>query len=279
MKTKALYDQGSASIIEDGMIFRPPFYFGVTDGVSGVYLPEEGPRMFNGMTGGQLASAVVCNAFNGVSPSDYSLKEIFWRANAVIGKEIEGKLSIEETELLPSTTFVVSEITSHKVRIIQGGDSLAIWHMRDGTLGGTLNKMYAYENELLSIIATLMKKHEENRQKMWEEFRPILIKKRQANVNTKQGGFALFNGQLCFERFCQKFILPKEEITLLILFSDGLVPFEKTKTESGLADYVVNLYREGGLQGVLKEGRKIAKEKRSSSHEDYPEATAIAIEF
>ncbi len=283
MKVQVLYDQGSARILEDGIIFRPPYYFGVTDGITGVYLPDEGPKLFHGMTGGQLASHAISRAFCTTSIAK-SLEDVLLDANHMIYEDIAAHgLSLQEPELLPSATFVVATtidlLNTGAVTIVQGGDSLAIWQMKDGTLGATPNKTYNYEERLLCTIAELMKKHRRDRQKMWEEFRPILIKERRANVNTKQGGFALLNGQPEFENFWQKFILPRERMALLILFSDGFVPFEWTQQELGMAGEIVRLYRKGGLHPILEATRQIADQKKSSSHEDYPEAMAIAIEF
>ena len=280
MKVNVLYDQGSAQIIEDGIIFQPPYCFGVTDGISGVYLPDEGPELFHGMTGGQFASHVISYIFGCTRLARRSLEGILQRANNLIREKIKvHNLSLDESGLLPSAAFVVVSLTRKNINILQAGDSLAVWQMEDGSLGATSNKTYSYEKELLRIIAELMKKHKENRRKMWEEFRPILIKKRRANVNTKQGGFALLNGQPEFERFWQKFILPREKVKILILFSDGLIPFEWTQQEFGMAGEIIRLYKRGGLYSILKASRQIAGQKRSSSHEDYPEATAIAVEF
>ncbi len=279
MKVKVLYDQGSAWITEDGIIFQPPFYFGVTDGISGVYLPSESPRLFNERTGGQLVSHIISQHF-GLAFKGESLEEILQGANEMV-REINGeaKISLEEPGFLPSAAFAVASINDRGIDIVQAGDSLAIWQMKDGTIGGTSNKTYNYEKELLRIIAELMEKHQRNRQKMWEEFRPILIEKRRVNINTKQGGFSLLNGQSDPERFWQKFTFSKSEIHLLVLFSDGLVPFEWTENELGMAGEIVHLYKKGGLPAVLEASRLIADQKKSSSHEDYPEATAIALEF
>lgn len=276
----ALYDQGSALVAEDGMIYLPPFYFGVTDGITGVYLPNEGPQLFEGRTGGQLASHTISYVFGDVA-AKHSLEDFLRRANCILNGDVTKLygLSLEATELLPSAAFVVASINNSTIEILQAGDCLAIWQMKDGTLGGTSNKTYNYEKELLRIIAELMEKHQRDRQKMWEEFRPILIEKRRANINTKEGGFALLNGQPEFEEFWQKFTLPRSEIHFLVLFSDGLVPFEWTENVFGVAGEIIRLYSKGGLCSVLKATRQIAEEKKSSSHEDYPEATAIAIEF
>lgn len=279
MKVKVLYDQGSARIPEDGIVFQPPHFYGALDGVSGIYLPHEGPKLFDGRTGGQFASHAVSCAF-GAALVEESLENILRRANIMIRELSETNgLSLQESELLPSVVFAVASITQKSINILQGGDSLAVWLMKDGITGGTPNRTFTYEDELCNTVAVLMEKHKKDRQKMWEEFRPILADKRRSNNNTTQGGFAVLNGQPEVENFWQKFILQREEVALLILFSDGFVPFEWTRDEKSLAEKVVNLYQTGGLYSVLQETRDIAEQKKASSHEDYPEATAIALEF
>jgi serine/threonine protein phosphatase PrpC len=279
MKIRVLYDQGSTHIPEDGIIFYPPYYYGVSDGISGIYLPHEGPKLFSGETGGQFASRAISCAF-GSTLAEESLENILRRANTTIRKLIgTNGLSLQASELLPSAAFAVASVTKKSINILQGGDSLAVWLMKDGTIGGTPNRVFNYEDELLSTIAVLMEKHKKDRQKMWEEFRPILAGKRRSNINTIQGGFALINGQPEVENFWQKFVLRPEEIVLLILFSDGFVPFGWTREKKSLARKVIHIYQTGGLYSVLEETRVVAEKKKSSSHEDYAEATAIAIEF
>lgn len=279
MKTTILYDQGSAKFPEDGIIFTPP-YFGVTDGVSGIYLPNEGPRFFQGRTGGQCASHAVSRAFGLALPGE-SLEHILFKANDMIRRLSKARgLSPQEPEFLPSATFAVASILHDFVHILQGGDALAVWMLKDGTIGGTPNQAFGYEAELLSIVSALMQKHGGDRQKMWEEFQPILANRRRLATNTNQGkGFALLNGQPEVEKFWQKFVLQRKDISLLILFSDGFVPFEWMRNEKHLAQSVISLFREGGLQAVLKETRAIEKQNKYSSHEDEAEATAIAIEL
>jgi len=278
MKIQVLYNQGSASIQEDAIIFHPPLYFGVTDGISGVYLPNEKPRLIDGKTGGQLASHAIVKSFIDAKPGK-SLENIIKEANNTIRAiSEENGLSFQETEFLPCAGFVVASI-DQKINILQAGDSLAIWKMKDGSLEGTPNRTYKYEKHLLSTIAKLMKKYRGDREKMWKEFAPILIKERRKYFNTDKGGFALLNGQPEFEKFLQKFELRRDDVKLLILFTDGFVPSEYTRSVSSMAKFVADFYQKGGLQRVLRETRKIAKQNRSLTHIDYPEATAIAIEF
>lgn len=279
VRIQILYDQGSAPIPEDGIIFQPPHYFGTVDGVSGIYLPHEGPKLFNGKTGGQFASCAISCAF-GTALAGESLEDILLRANNMIQEVSEARgLSLSEPELLPSASFAVASIDTQEITILQGGDCLTIWQMRDRAIGGTPNQAFTFVRGLLGTITELMERHKGDRQKMWEEFRPILTEKRRANFNTAQGGFAILNGQPEVEHFWQKFTLQREKTALLILFSDGFVPFEWTRDEITMGEKVVRLYRKGGLHSVLKVTRAVQEQEKSSSHEDYAEATAIVIEL
>lgn len=275
-----MYDQGSAKIPEDEIVFNPSRYFGVSDGISGVYTPEEGPIFFDGKTGGQVASSAISFAFGRTSFfRDKPLKETLNYANGLVRQVIQKNgLSLNKTELLPSATFCVADIGSQKVEIVQGGDTLAVWEFKDGIIGGTPNLIFEYEQRQTSTIARLMEKHKGNRQKMWEEFRPYLIKDRRENMNALKG-FSIINGQPEFKDHLQEFVLSRESIKSLIIFSDGLVPFEKMAHLTEMAKFVLGFYRIGGLSHILEITREIAEKNKKSSHEDYAEAAAIAIEF
>jgi len=194
------------------------------------------------------------------------------------------RLNFDNSEILPSAAFAIASV-EEVVRIFTGGDSLAVWRRKDGKIGGSPNRMYWYEMRLLKIIAELMAKHlplseniSEARKSMWKEFRPILTEARRANVN-KGEGYSLINGQKRFDRLMQDFVFDLQELDLLILFTDGLVPVEWTRDVVWLAKTVIRFYESGGLQEVLKSSREIAEHKKFVTHETIPEATAIAIEF
>lgn len=268
------YDQGSARFPEDGVIFNPPIYFGVTDGVSGMYLPQNGPKMFGGQTGGQRVSQIVCNTFSSATLTRGDFPGILSKANSLVRKNalLQG-LSMDEIEFLPAVTFAIAEVREKTVKIAQGGDALAIWKLKNGKTGAAINKMFEYENSLLNSIAELMKKHQGDRQKMWEEFSPILQRKRRVCINRS---FCLLNGQHGFENHVQWFVLDPNELDLVILASDGLVSSEWTET---MANKLITMYYEGGLKTILLGTRRILERKKSSRHEDQPEATALALEF
>jgi hypothetical protein len=279
VKVRVLYDQGSAKIPEDGIIFNPPLYLGVTDGYSGLHTPRAGPRLFNGITGGQLISNVISRVFSAAIDDKEQVENVLSKANVIIGQTIEKQgLSIYEPELLPSACFVIARIYDDDIAIIQGGDSLAVWQFKNGTFGGISNQAYDFERELTHVFRKLMKKNKRDRQKTWEDIYPFEVEKRRACTNTERG-FAVLNGQPWSRNFWQKVALKKSEIALLVFFSDGFIPFEWTKNSITMARKIICYYKEDGLQEVLKVTRKIADKERFLTHEDFPEATAIAIEF
>lgn len=276
MKVDSLFDKGTAKKQEDGLINSDPYY-GVTDGVTGVYLPSEGPKLFEGLTGGQLASRIIIDTF--ANASSRLLGRALVAANDALHQHTQRVGLPDDPAFLPGACFTVCEVDDSKVEIRQGGDSLAVWQFKDGAIEGTPNKNFAYEKLLTDTIAQLMQKHSGDRQKMWEEFRPILINERRKY--SQEYRLCLLNGLSGFSLYYrwQKFSLDRRELSRVILFTDGLVPFEKTRVVDELAHYVIELYNSGGLQAVLDETRRLATLNKERTHEDLPEAAAIALEF
>lgn len=279
MRIQTLYDSGTAKVPEDSIVFAPPIFFGVADGVSGVYLPEEGPKLFKVRTGGQLASSVLVQTFHCATPKMGLARILRCANNTLRGIAKTEGLSISQPAFLPSATLVVAKIGPNCIKIVQAGDSLAVWEYTNGNVGGISNPMFTYEKRHLNTIARLMEKHKGDRQKMWGEFRPTLIQQRNTHVNIAGKEVALLNGQARFLDCLHLSALSVQDIKLLVLFTDGFVSFEDTENGGELAQKVIGLYRQGELQAVLNNTRKEAEKKKSSSHEDFPEATAIAIEF
>ncbi len=278
MKIQILYDQGTVSIPEDGIIFQPPTFVGVVDGISGLYIPSEGSMMFGGRSGGQLATHILCLSFAQASPEE-SLEDVLQSATRFLAESIKERgLNLAHSELLPSASFSIAKITEKEITILQATDSLAIWQTSDGEIGATANRFFKVESQNIRDITELMQKHGGNREKTWLEFRPILAKRRRQWVN-KPGGYALFNGQPEARDYWQKFVLPRGEVVLLLLFTDGLVPFVETLDMEFLGMRIVRYYHKEGLPAILRRTRHIEAKRKEVSHIDHAEATAIAIEF
>ena len=278
MKATFLYDQGSADIMEDGLIFFPPCFFGVTDGTSAVSAPGKKKKLFDEKTGGQLVSQTICNAF-GVAPSIHLLDRTLKRTNVKLRTAlVKHGVDINDSALAPAACFAVIKINRLAVDIIQGGDCLVVWEYKDGRADALAHQNYECERFLVNTIRTLMEKYDGNRLKMQKELYPILKKKRRKTYN-KPGGICMFNGQNVFSKFWQAKTLIKSGLKTIIIFSDGFVPLSWTENSKMLAKKVIEHHEQGGLKNVLLKTRKLAKEEKNQTHEYYPEATAIAVNF
>lgn len=275
MKTEILYDQGSATHAEDTAIFHPPFFYGVADGVSGIYHPTSGPKLLNGKTGGQVVVSLLSRTLATATP-DTSFLEVLCAANAAVmeSNAEEMELSPDEPECLPAAAFAIARIGSaNSVELMQGGDSLAVWRNRDGTVGATPNPMFNYESELNTNSRRLLESGKSVR-KMWQKHLPFYARKRRKAL---EQGCSVISGLLNAKQHWRRFMFPNEKLSLLILFTDGLVTLEETRKPRALAKRILSSYDQGGLGNVLKETRAALKEVKT--YEKRPEATAIAIQF
>lgn len=289
MKVETLYDPGTATYREDLSAtksfdgFEPPVLLAaVFDGVSGLYVPSEGPRLFEvrgkKITGGQVVCRIASSILSNVQPEE-NLESILIEMNASLKwKAKNWGFFLEQSDIIPGAAFAAAKIDDETVEIIQGADCFAVWLFKYGTIGATPNQLFRYERKLRRVITRLMKKHSGNRNEMWKEFIPIVSEARLRHVN-KRGGYALLNGQAEVRKIWQHYFLLRDEIEMLLLFTDGLVPFKDTEEPESLGKMVVNFYRKGGLREILKRARRIEAKEATTSHIDQAEATAIAIEL
>jgi serine/threonine protein phosphatase PrpC len=276
MIVETLYDSGTAKITEDIAIINPPF-FGVADGVSGIYQPDIGPETFDGLTGGQMAVKKLQKIVMLASPSD-DLASIICEANKAIGrKNKEAGISAKEVERMAGATFVLAKIEKQSAIIIQGGDCFAIW--ANGQTGITPNQTFSHDSQCRELIAELMTKHKCDRAKMWQEFMPHLTQLRRKHTNNHHdpAGYCLLNGQKEMENFWNRFFVRNP--SLLLLATDGLFQYAQTGYEDKLLRKTIELYRQKGLRTILSDTRSAEEKEKAKSHTDFAEATAVAITF
>ena len=291
MIIETIYDSGTVKLKEDSFYIPAiPFstgFIGVADGVSGLYEPSSGPLLFDKKSGGQMASQTLIKEISQAQETS-SLKSVLIKANNEIYKNQQPygfysqAVAYNKTELLAGTTFAIAKITKEVIEIAQCGDSFALW-MTNSSVGNnciniTENQLFIHDMKAKEEIAKLMLKHNGDRDLMWQEFSLILSKMRRKNVN-QPGGYGLLNGEIKSFRFWQTVLLPKKNVKLLILFTDGLVYYPETEEPKRLAKKMLNFWEQGGLSYVLQKTREQEKNQKSLSHVDHSEATAIAIKF
>ena len=101
------------------------------------------------------------------------------------------------------------------------------------------------------------------------------------HIGATLGGFALLNGQAQFRALCTTYVIPLSELQVLVIGSDGLVPwkFSAGEDEAVVARAMLEAYHSGGLPRMLLAARTAQSSAAATSWEDAPEATAIAFEF
>lgn len=276
-RVETIYSQGTAEYREDAIISSWPF-FGVIDGFSAPYSPSHPPALFGRLTGGQMVVRIISNTFSSVSP-DMPLGEIILQANRAIKKFQALKEATPQLNsgLLAGASFALIKVTDLKIDVVQGGDCFALWVYKSGKRGITQNQHFQHEMKLRGIIAGLMEEVQGDRKKMWEKFYPILCVHRKRVENRD---YAVLNGQARVKNCWQEITpVPVAGLDFLLLFTDGLIPYEESENEEGLAKKVAALYRKEGFGGVLSWTRKKEKATAEKSHIVQTEAAAIAIKF
>lgn len=292
-------------MLEDGHFVALPFV-GVLDGASEPH-DKDHPRMrFCGgrLTGGELVSRITEGFFIQQSTRDnvldLDLGDLILEASKLAGDEFRAKgLSLHDTGVLPGATFAIAKIGEGEVEIIQAGDCFALW-AKGGEIEATPNQIRGHDNEFKSLIERLQRRIAKEkygielekatpeqskiiREEMWLEFRPEWQKGRARDINNPSSPqcYGLLNGQTELEQAWIRKTIPRNKLSNLLLFTDGMVPYEtyKEKNDMEIVREIYAAYRRGGLPESLRIVRLTEEKFRAVAWTDAAEAAAVAIDF
>ena len=292
--------------MEDGHFIALPFV-GVTDGVSEPYNMDHPQVKFRDgkLTGGEVVSRIVEGFFIQQSGKenapDLDLRDSILEANKLVGSELKDYgFNLDSSETLPGATFAIAKISETQVEVVRAGDCFALWIDKEGEVAITpmqtrqqeteadrdannIQRRIAkakYNLELEEVNPSQMK---EIRAEMWLEYFPIWKETRRRYINNPAdpNGYGLLNGQATLKEMCFYKVLERDNLGTLLLFTDGLTPWEiiKNKSDIEMARMVYSSYKKGGLQGLLNDTRAIENRVKGVSWTDAAEAAAIAVEF
>lgn len=295
-KLSGLYDCGDESdpsCQEDAFILTAPLY-GVLDATSGLYHPQDGPRLFDdGVSGGRMISRIVQMEAAKYVPLFSLLRRLSHRrclssflcyVNKIIRDQYRNcSLPLSNPSQLPGASFLFVMMGDHSIHFVQGSDCFAVWEFVDGRRGATSNPVFGYTKLIQHAVRRLMEKHRGDRFAMWKDLLSIERTMRNTYIN-RPGGILHLNGDPAMMRGVRFFRIDSRTLARLLIFTDGFVPFEVTETPEGIAGYVMDYYHRGnrgeyGLRTVLSETRQVQEAGRQRTHVTFPEATAIAFEF
>ena len=299
MKVQMIYDQGTALYREDGLFVVGCRLFGVLDGTSAPYAPKYPPKMFNGMSGGEMVSRL-CERLCYVQP-DINLEQLIQFLNESVGKEqeIAGILHNDAGELAGST-FAFARVNKKTIEICQAGDCFALWVTRDGKTYITQNQVRAHDTDMNAELDRLqmevaaerniklsVKLTEEElkpiRGEVWNRFCPTLKEARRQDVNnpTSPRAYGRLDGNPRLMKLMTFYKFPRQDLRILILFSDGMLPWSRMKnmTDEQVGNEMHKIYKKSGLRGILAKARHEERKLRAKRYLSYAEATAIALNF
>lgn len=279
-----LFDQGTVKVPEDIAIARPPF-FCVLDGTSGVFYPGREPTLYgDGKTGGQLSGDIVKSVIESASPNT-TLQEVLSLANDLIAKAHVGMgLNLSQPGTLGGVVGVIAKVGAEQTEIAQWGDCFYHLVTKTGQTFLAENQVFAHDKEMRDVIAQLMIKHHGDRGAMWREFGPLLIEKRNEQINrADQLGYGFLCGQPDFIDRINYLTVPTADVSQLTLFTDGFVFFDESggatgQTEALGRDKECSTWQTW-LQSVLAATREKERAVDHLTHVSHGESAVLSLLF
>ena len=265
MKIEYIYDQGSSTGMEDGAILKDGIY-GLIDCFGSPYVPGQTPKIR-----GEEIKDIILRIFYNSSKKE-SLENVLIMANNAVAELHRRKgISLQDQGELGGATFVFADVSSEIIRIIQGGDCIALIKTLDNVILHTKNQAFEHEKWGHRTLFPQLLRLFGDPKTAWQAYLPFLKERRKKDFNAK---IAVLNGRLNLG-IAQKLVILRRKVKYLLLFTDGFLPFSKI---AKIKKQITQDFEEGGLRQILENTRKIQR-KRTFTHIKFPEASAIAIKF
>lgn len=205
---------------------------------------------------------------------DISLKEILRKSIIEVSKIYENNA--------PSATIAMMRIIDNKIELLCLGDAVIIYKTKDGKVEEFKDDSRLFEldknvyNEIIKISNDLMITPAEARNT--EIIKRKLVENRN-KMNTKDGYYILSNDSKALD-FARSIFLDKNNISYLILASDGLTSYYNEMKIGTVSDF---------FDSMLNDGNEVFKKLREKENEDKDcfyirfkisdDATGIVIEI
>jgi serine/threonine protein phosphatase PrpC len=262
IKVEHIFEKGSGQLNEDSLVIGDTL-FGVFDGATSL---DKGV-FEGGQTGGMIAARAASHEF---SKNHFPLDQLGIRANqAIRSKMIDQNLDMANRHLLWSTCAAVIRIHESHLEWFQTGDAHILLFYKDGAFR-VLADPRDHDYETLTLLKT------EN-----FNFNAAIkdqIKKVRSQMNQSYG---VLNGEPEALNFAQKGFESLEDVTSVLLFTDGLQLPSTTPTHTKNFDRLALKFQEEGLTGVKESIRKIESQdpdiRRYPRFKCHDDIAAIAV--
>ena len=266
MKIDHVVDIGSSN--EDSYLIKDNL-FAVFDGFNSL----TGFKDDEGATGGLIAANIAREIF---STNQGSLKNLAIEANRKIReKMLASKIDTQNKDNLWGTIFAAVRIKNDSFEWAQLADSLILTIFKDGS-HKLLVEDFDHDGEVLTIWKQLAEQKKENIRQLIAE----PLSKLRAKTNEVYG---VLNGEGGPESFMKTGQEKLENVSHILLFTDGLMIPKEDPVGKDDWKLFVDLFLQGGLENIKnfvrnlqKDDPKCWKYPRYKQHDDI---TAISLTF
>ncbi len=245
-KVQHIYDKGSGKINEDDfLITEEKGLYAVFDGATSL-VPYVSA---GGKTGGRIATDIAKDVFSSGSRRLYDLA---LAANRKIGQAMEAAgINTSEKEALWSVSAAAVAVDEKSVEHFGIGDCLVLAVLKGGGYE-LLTPHHDHDLETMKLWKANAVRCA-TRDDIYGSVKDKLVEvRRGANIN-----YGTLNGDPEAKKFFRHGTYPLKNLESLILFTDGLfIPKEDPESPEDW-DLFADIYRESGLEGVLKYVRAI----------------------
>lgn len=267
---ETLLEQGSGPVNEDALATVGPLSI-VCDGATSLTGDQHQPAKPQ-LWGGREAARITTSVFS--SAPEEELLHLARRANDLIRERmVDHGLNPDQREQLWSTSFAAVQVSGNSVHWCQTGDCMIVLIRDDGSCQ-LLTDLPGQDREVLkqwqrigaSSTATI---HQALRTE-------IAAVRRKMNRE-----FGVLNGEAEALGFISSGTVQDEQITDLLLFSDGLFPPSSHPDDPFNIELLVQLYKKGGLANIRRHVRALQHDDpgcyRYPRFKRYDDISAIAL--
>lgn len=246
---ETLLEQGSGPVNED-MLATVNRLSIVCDGATTLHSAQR-QSAAQPTSGGQKAAGITASVFSG--DPERNLLDSARRANELIRKAmIEEGLDLLEREQLWSTSFAAVQVNEDSIAWCQTGDCMILLIHRDGG-AQLLTELPGQDREVLKTWQQIGARSSGTiQQNLAAEIAAV-----RGKMNKE---FGVLNGENEALKFVSSGTVEADQISDVLLFSDGLFPPSTSPDNLFDAERFVQLYKRGGLKHIRNHVRSLQKD-------------------
>lgn len=246
---EALLEQGSGPVNED-MLATVNRLSIVCDGATTLHSAQR-QSAAQPTSGGQKAAGITASVFSG--DPERNLLDSARRANELIREAmIDEGLDLRERQQLWSTSFAAVQVNEDSIAWCQTGDCMILLIHRDGG-AQLLTELPGQDREVLKTWQQIGARSSGTiQQNLAAEIAAV-----RGKMNKE---FGVLNGENEALKFVSSGTVEADQISDVLLFSDGLFPPSTSPDNLFDAELFVQLYKNGGLKHIRNHVRSLQKD-------------------